>query len=90
MGRAAGENRENQPALRRCRVEGLSQAAKPDAPHPQIFNGFDHLLHRARQPVELPHNQRVAAAREFEGVVQRRSVIAPDMGLVKIAREGKW
>jgi hypothetical protein len=32
------------------------------------------LLHRPRQPVELPHGQRVAAAREFEGVMQSRAI----------------
>jgi hypothetical protein len=58
----------NQPSLRGCCVEGFGQAAKADTSHPQGFDGFDQLLHRARQPIELPHNQRVAAAREFEGV----------------------
>jgi hypothetical protein len=31
------------------------------------------LLHRPRQPVELPHDEHVAAAREFEGVMQSRA-----------------
>src|SRR5271170_1681702 len=59
----------NQPPLRGRRVEGFGQAAKPDTPHPQGFDGFDQLLHRPRQPVELPHDERVAAAREFERVM---------------------
>jgi hypothetical protein len=56
--------------LRGRRVEGFGQATEADAPHPKIFDRFDQLLHRARQAVKLPHNQRVAAAREFEGVMQ--------------------
>src|SRR5271163_1928227 len=43
--------------------------AKPDTPDPQGFDGFDQLLHRPCQTVELPHDERVAAAREFERVV---------------------
>jgi hypothetical protein len=48
------------PSLRCRRVEGFGQAAKPDAPQPQGLDGFDQLLHRSCQPVELPHDQRVA------------------------------
>jgi hypothetical protein len=59
----------NQPSLRGRRVEGFSQAAKPDTPYPQGFDGFDQLLHRPRQAVELRHDERVAAAREFERVM---------------------
>jgi hypothetical protein len=33
------------PSLRGRRVEGFGQAAKPDAPYPQIFDAFDQLLH---------------------------------------------
>jgi hypothetical protein len=58
----------NEPPLCGRRVEGFGQAAKPDAPHPQVFDGLDQLLHRTRQTVELPYDQRVAAAREFEGM----------------------
>ena len=36
--------------------------------------GFDQLLHRARQAVELPHNQRVAAACEFQCLAQGWSI----------------
>jgi hypothetical protein len=36
----------DQPPLRGCRVEGFGQAAKPDASHPQGFDGFNQLLHR--------------------------------------------
>src|ERR1700737_2289222 len=64
------EHVKNQPPLRGCRVEGFGQTAKSDAPDPKVFDGFDHLLHRTRQSVELPHDQRVAVAREFEGVMQ--------------------
>jgi len=64
----------NQPPLCGRRVEGFGQAAKPDTPDPQGFDGFDQLLHRSRQAVELPHDQRVAAAREFERVMQGRAV----------------
>jgi hypothetical protein len=59
----------DQPPLRGRRVEGFGQTAKPDTPHPQGFDGFDQLLHRPRQAVELPHNERVAAPREFERVM---------------------
>jgi hypothetical protein len=34
----------NQSPLRGRRVEGLSQAAEPDTPQPQSFDGFDQLL----------------------------------------------
>src|SRR5215213_3900450 len=37
---------------------------------PQGFNGFDQLLHRARQAVKLPNDHRIAAARKFEGIMQ--------------------
>jgi len=64
----------DQPPLCGRRVEGFGQAAKPDASNPKIFDGFDQLLHRTGQTVELPDDQRVAAAREFEGVVQGRPI----------------
>ncbi len=64
----------NQTPLRGRRVEGFGQTAKPDAPYPQGFDGFDQLLHRPRQAIELLHDQRVAAAREFERVMQGRAV----------------
>jgi hypothetical protein len=38
-------------------------------PDPQSFDGLDQLFHRPRQAVELPHDQRVVAAREFERVM---------------------
>jgi hypothetical protein len=40
----------------------------------RFLDGFDQLLHRARQAVELPHDQRVAAAREFQRVAQGWSI----------------
>jgi hypothetical protein len=64
----------NKPPLRGRRVEGFGQAAKTDTFHPQFLDGFDQLLHRARQAVELPHDQRVAAAREFQRVAQGWSI----------------
>jgi hypothetical protein len=42
--------------LRGRRIEGFGQAAKPDTSHPQVFDGFDQLLHRSGQPIELPNN----------------------------------
>jgi hypothetical protein len=57
------------------RLEGFGQAAKPDASHPKIFDGFDQLLHRPRQPIQLPDDQRVLAARELEGVVKDRPIL---------------
>ena len=64
----------NQPPLRRRRIEGFGQAAKPDTPYPQGFDGFDQLLHRPRLAIELPHDQRVAAAREFERVMRGKTI----------------
>jgi len=64
----------NRPTLRGRRVEGFGQAAKTDTSQPQFLDGFDQLLHRARQAVELPHNQRVAAAGEFQRVAQGWSI----------------
>jgi hypothetical protein len=60
----------NEPTLRGRGVESFRQAAKTDAFQPQVFDGFDQLLHRTRQPIELLHNQRVAAACEFESIMQ--------------------
>src|SRR5260370_34536882 len=48
--------------------------AKTNASHAQFLDGFDQLLHRARQAVELPHDQRVAAAREFQRVAKGWSI----------------
>ena len=59
----------DKPPLRGRRVEGPGQAAEPDTPQPQSFDGFDSLLHRPRQAIQLPHDKRVAAAREFERVM---------------------
>jgi len=72
--RQCAKHVKHQPPLWGRRVEGFGQAAKPDISHPQVLDGFDQLLHRPRQSVELPHNERVAAAREFECVVQRGSI----------------
>ncbi len=35
-------------------------------PCAQLFGRLDQLLDRTRQPVELPHHQRVVLAREFQ------------------------
>jgi hypothetical protein len=67
--RQRAEHVKDQPPLRGRSVEGFGQAAKSDAPQPRGFDGFDQLLHRPGQPIELPHDQRVAAAREFERVM---------------------
>ncbi len=72
--RQRAEHMKNQPPLRGRRVEGFGQAAKADALQPQFLDGFDQLLHRARQAVELPHDQRVAAAREFQRLAQGWSI----------------
>jgi hypothetical protein len=64
----------NKPTLRGRRVEGFGKTAETDASHPQFLDGFDQLLHRARQAVELPHDQRVAAAREFQCLAQGWSI----------------
>ena len=55
--RQCAKHVKNEPTLRGRRVEGFGQAAKPDAPHPQVFDGLGQLVHRARQAVELPHDQ---------------------------------
>ena len=64
----------NKPTLRGRRVEGFGQTAKVDTFQPQFLDGFDQLLHRAPQAVELPHNQRVAAARECQRLAQGWSI----------------
>src|SRR5271169_3550339 len=38
--RQRAEHVKNQPPLRRRRVEGFGQAAKPDTPYPQVLDGF--------------------------------------------------
>jgi hypothetical protein len=38
--------------LARSSCRGLRSGCEPDAPHPQVFDGLDQLLHRARQPVK--------------------------------------
>ena len=70
--RQRGKHVKNKPTLRGRRVEGFGQTAKADSFQPQFLDGFDQLLHRARQAVELPHYQRVAAAREFQCIPLRR------------------
>ena len=50
---------------------GLRSGCESDTAHPQVFDGFDQLLHRPRQAVALPN---VAAARVFEGIVQSRAI----------------
>ena len=72
--RECAKHMKNQPPLRSRRVEGLGQAAKSDAAQPQVFEGFDQLLHRPGQPIELPNNQRVAATGKFERVMQSRTI----------------
>jgi hypothetical protein len=63
-----------EPSLRSRRVEGFGQAAKADASQPQFLDGLDQLLHRARQAVKLPHDQRVAAARKFQRLPQSGAI----------------
>ncbi len=61
------EHRKRRHALSR-RADGLGEATKADAAQPQFLDGLDELFHRTRcQTVELPNNERVAAA----GVLQR-------------------
>jgi hypothetical protein len=58
---------------RPCAVVVSRASVKLRNPIPRtrrFFDSFDQLLHRTRQAVELPHDQRIAAAREFEGVMQ--------------------
>jgi len=54
-------------ALRARRVELFGQTVKADVSEAELFDCLDQLLHRPRQPVELPHDKGVAAA----GVVER-------------------
>ena len=79
------------PALASALTQGLllDKAAQGDdmkpkpgtngaaARHPKIFDGLDQLLHRPRQVVELPHDERVAAAREFDGVMPSEAYTGP-------------
>jgi hypothetical protein len=64
--RQRANHMKNQPPLRGRRVEGFGQAAKPDtltrSASTVLINYF---IDRARL-IELPHDQRVAAARELE------------------------
>jgi hypothetical protein len=64
--RQRAKHMRDQPPLRSRRVERFGQAAKPDAPEPQGLDGLDQLRHRPRQPIELLHDERVAAARAFD------------------------
>jgi hypothetical protein len=68
--RQCAEHVKNEAPLRRRRVESFGQAAKRDIFQPQFLNGFDQLLHRTRQAIELPYDQRIAAARKFQRVAQ--------------------
>jgi hypothetical protein len=72
--RQRAEHVKDKPTLRGRRVEGFGQAAKADTSQSQFLDGFDQLLHRARQAVELPYDQGVSAAREFQGVAQGWSI----------------
>ena len=64
-------------------VESFGQAAKPDASQPQGLNGLDQLLHRSRQPVEFPHDQRVAAARILKETGAERDLTGDDIEKTK-------
>jgi hypothetical protein len=44
----------DKPTLRGRRVEGFGQTAKADTSQSQFLDGFDQLLHRARQAVSRP------------------------------------
>jgi hypothetical protein len=54
--RQRAEHVKDKPTLRGRRVEGFGQAAKADTSQSQFLDGFDQLLHRARQAVELPYD----------------------------------
>jgi len=72
--RQCAEHMKDKPILRGRCVEGFGQAPKTDPFHPQFLDCFNQLLHRARQAVKLPYDQRVAAAREFQRVAQGWSI----------------
>jgi hypothetical protein len=60
-----GENMKDQPPARRRRVEMLGQRHQPDIPGLQILGRHDQLFERTGQPVELPHNQRIASTQHI-------------------------
>ena len=60
------EHVKDQDALRRRRVDRLCEASKADVAQAQLLDRLDELLDGSRQPVELPDDQRVAAASVVE------------------------
>ena len=76
---------DNQDALRRRRVDRLREAVKADVAQARLFDRLDELLHGSRQTVELPVNDRVAAAGVLSASRRAgRSATAPDICLMKI------
>ena len=53
---------EDEPAARRGGVDGLLEAAKPDAALSQPGHGVDEMPEGAAEPVEFPDDQGVAGA----------------------------
>lgn len=64
--RERAEHVKHEASLRRRRVKSFRQAAKVDPAFSQRLHGFDQLFQGARQAIQLPHHQRVAAARELQ------------------------
>src|SRR3546814_6302839 len=60
--REGAEDVENQHASRRGGVDILSERAEADASRRQLTDLLDKVAHRAAEPIELPHHQRVAGA----------------------------
>jgi len=83
--RQRAEHVKNEPPLRGRRIEGFSQAAKPDAPDPQAFDvSINCFIDRARR--SSFHTMSVSPLRANSSASYKagRSVTAPDICSVKI------
>lgn len=73
FGKSAEDLKDQTPAARR-RVDRLGQRVEADLAMLQLLDGLDKLLERTRQPVELPHDERVARAQIVERCNELRPV----------------
>ena len=60
--RQGAEDIEHQHTSRRGGVDVFGERTEPDASRRQLADLLDQVAHRAAEPIELPHNQRVAGA----------------------------
>ena len=74
LGKRAEDVEHEHPA-RRGGVDLLGERSETDTARCQFADLLDQVAHRTAEPVELPHDQHVARANEFERPRQARAVV---------------